>query len=182
MRRLKWCQSMLARPADHTIYLATLFGSFDWEKTADCGLNGSPPHRALPALRQLADDLTRFLPSWPGFVWGWVPMFLKQDFSGIPENSTSREVTAPCDVVVPVSTELFFEDVQRSRLHQCSECKECFSTRVGMFFTHGYRSPKGCPFQGQRVSEVQVFFCHREVGEWLSPQSQAHVLCETEGS
>ena len=69
MRRLKWYQSMLARPAHHTIYFATLFGSFDWEKTEDCGLNGSLTHRALPALRQLDDDLTRFLLSWPGFVW-----------------------------------------------------------------------------------------------------------------
>ena len=42
------------------------------EKTANFGLNGSLAHRALPALRQLVDDLTRFLPSWPGFVWGWV--------------------------------------------------------------------------------------------------------------
>ena len=34
-RRLKWYQSMLTRPDHHSIYLATLFGSFDWEKIAD---------------------------------------------------------------------------------------------------------------------------------------------------
>ena len=79
-RRLRWYQSMLARPGHHSIYLATLFGSSDWEKIADFGLNGSLTHRALPALRQLADDLTRFLPSWPGFVWGWVPIFLNRFF------------------------------------------------------------------------------------------------------
>ena len=74
-RRLKWYQSMLARPSHHTFYLATLFGSFEWENVADFELSGSLSHRALPALRQLADDLTRLLPSWPGFVWGWVPFF-----------------------------------------------------------------------------------------------------------
>ena len=34
---------------------------FYWEKIADFGLNGSLTHRALPALRQFADNLTRFL-------------------------------------------------------------------------------------------------------------------------
>ena len=67
-RRLRWYQSMLTRPGHHSIYLATLFGSFDWEKIADFGLDGSLTHRALLALRQFADDLTRFFPSWPGFV------------------------------------------------------------------------------------------------------------------
>ena len=28
-RKLKWYQSMLARPSHHTVYLATLFGSFE---------------------------------------------------------------------------------------------------------------------------------------------------------
>ena len=161
MRRLKWYQSMLARPGHHTICLATLFASFGWKKIADFGLNGSLTHRVLPALRQLADDLTRFLPSWRGFVWGWVPMFLRHDFSGFSEYSTSREVTASCGVVVPVSAELFFEDVQGSNLHQCSECKERFSTRVGMFLhktSARLQESKGCPFQGQRVSPVQVSF------------------------
>ena len=34
-RSLKWYQSMLARPSHHTIYLATLLGSFRWERVAD---------------------------------------------------------------------------------------------------------------------------------------------------
>ena len=101
-RRLKWYQSMLARLSHHTIYWATLLVSFEWENVADFELNGSLSHRALPALRQLTDDLTRLLPSWPGFVWRWVPAFLEHDLSGV-----SR-----CDsVVVPVSDEPF-EDVQ----------------------------------------------------------------------
>ena len=74
---------MLARPSHHTIYLAKLFGSFEWENVEDFELDGSLSHRALPALRQLADDSTRLLPSWPGFVWGWVPAFLEHDFSGV---------------------------------------------------------------------------------------------------
>ena len=61
-RRLKWYQSMLARPSHYTIYLATLLGSFEWENVADFELNGSLSHRALPTLRQLADDLTRLVP------------------------------------------------------------------------------------------------------------------------
>ena len=40
-RRLRWYQSMLTRPGHHSIYLAALFGSFDWEKIADFGLDGS---------------------------------------------------------------------------------------------------------------------------------------------
>ena len=71
-RRLRWYQSMLTRPGHHSIYLATLFGSFDLEKIADFGLEGSLTHRALPALRQLADDLTRFLPSF--LAWFCVVM------------------------------------------------------------------------------------------------------------
>ena len=62
-------------------------------------------------------------------------MFLRHDFSGISEYSTSREVTASCGVVVPVFAEPLFEDVHGSNLHQCSECTEHFSTRVGFFYT-----------------------------------------------
>ena len=160
--------SMLARQAHHTIYLATLFGSFDWEKTADCGVNGSLIHRALPALRQLADVLTRFLPSWPGFVWGWVPMFLEQDFfSGIPEYSTSREVTASCEVVVPVSTELFFEDVQGSRLHQCSE-----SLQGGNVF---YTKPE-CTATGVQRLSVSRASCVRGASLFLPQRSRRMVI------
>ena len=64
----------VTRPSHHTIYFSTLFGSLEWENVADFELNGSLSHRALPALRQLADDLTRLLPSWPSFVWDWVPL------------------------------------------------------------------------------------------------------------
>ena len=48
-RSLKWYQSLRARPNHHTIYLATLFGSFQQERTTDFDLNGSLSHRALPA-------------------------------------------------------------------------------------------------------------------------------------
>ena len=68
-QRLNWYQSMLARPSHPTVNLATLFGSFQWERVADFELKGSLSHRVLPALRQLADELTRFLLSWLGFVW-----------------------------------------------------------------------------------------------------------------
>ena len=100
---------MLARPRHHTIYLATLCGSFEWENVEDFELNVSLSHRALPALRQLAYDLTRLLPSWPGFVWGWVPAFLEQDFSGVSRyDSIPRAAPVPASVVVPVSGEAFF--------------------------------------------------------------------------
>ena len=79
-RRLRWYQAMLTRPSHHSIYLATLFGSFDWEKIADFGLDGSLTHRPLPALRQFADDLTRFLPSWPGFCVGMGSNFPQSRF------------------------------------------------------------------------------------------------------
>ena len=56
-RRLKWNQSMLARPSHHTILFGNIiFGSFEWENVADFELDGSLSHRALPALRQLVDD------------------------------------------------------------------------------------------------------------------------------
>ena len=77
-RRLRWYQSMLTRPGHHSIYLATLFRSFDWEKIADFGLDGSLTHCALPALRQFADDLTRFLPS--GFCVGMGSNFPQSRF------------------------------------------------------------------------------------------------------
>ena len=67
-RRLKLYHSMLAHT--HTLFLATLFGSFEWERVPDFELNGSLTHRALLVLRQLTNDLTRFLPSWRGFVVG----------------------------------------------------------------------------------------------------------------
>ena len=99
---------MLAHPSHHTINLATSFGSIEWEKVADFELNGSLSHRALPPLRQLVDDLTRLLPSWPGFVWRWVPAFLELDFSGVSRcDSIPRPVLAPASVVVPVSEEPF---------------------------------------------------------------------------
>ena len=159
-RRLQWYQSMLSRPDHHSIYLATLFGSFDWEKTADFELNGSLTHHALPALRQLADDLTRFLPSWPGFIRGWVTMFLNHDFLDVSEYSVLREA-AP-SVVVPVSAEPFFENVQGSNLHQCPECKQRFSTRVGMFLhrtrVHSYRSPQIVHFKGRTCPRCKSIF------------------------
>ena len=118
-----------------TIYLATLFGSLVWENVAD-----------VEALTQLADDLTRLLPSWPRFVWGWVPAFLGARFlRRLKYDSIPKAVPAPATVVVPVSGEPFFEDVQGSNLHQCPECKAIVSTRVGMFLhktkVHGYKSP-----------------------------------------
>ena len=129
-QRMIWYQSTLARPSHHTLYLATFFGFFEWENVPDLKLNGSLSHRALPALGQLADDLTRLLPCGLGFVWGWVPAILEQDLSGVSRfDSIPRAVPVPASVMVPVSSDPFFW----SNLHQCSECKANFSTRVGMF-------------------------------------------------
>ena len=129
-QRMIWYQSTLARPSHHTLYLATFFGFFEWENVPDLKLNGSLSHRALPALGQLADDLTRLLPCGLGFVWGWVPAILEQDLSGVSRfDSIPRAVPVPASVMVPVSSEPFVG----SNLHQCSECKANFFTRVGMF-------------------------------------------------
>ena len=123
-------------------------------------MGGSLTHHALPAFRQLADVLTRFLPSWPGFVRGWVPMFLNHDFLDVSEYSASREA-AP-SVVVPVSAEVFFEDVQGSNLHQCPECKQRFSTIVGMFLhrtrVHSYKSPQNVHFKGRTCPRCKSVF------------------------
>ena len=109
-RRLKWYQSMLADPRPKLFYLATSLLSIEWERVSDFELNGSLAHRALPALRQLANDLTRFLPSWPGFVLVWVPIFLQHDFSGISSyDSTPRAMPSPTNVVVPASDEPFLK-------------------------------------------------------------------------
>ena len=182
-RRLRWYQSMRTRPGNHSIHLATLFGSFDWEKIADFGLDGSLTHRALPALRQLADDLTRFLPSWPGFVWGWDPMFLNHDFSGVSEYSASNEATAQC-VVVPVSVEAFCEDVQGSNLHQCPECKARFSTKVGMFLhrtkVNSYKSPQVVYFKGNTCPRCKSLFATEKSAN-DHYRRNLKVFCETEG-
>ena len=65
-------------------------------------------------------------------------------------------------VVVPVSGETFFEDVQGSNLHQCSECKANFSTRVGMFLhktkVHGYKSPIIVHFKGNTCQRCKSTF------------------------
>ena len=65
-------------------------------------------------------------------------------------------------VVVPVSAEVFFEDVQGSNLHQCSECKARFSTRVGMFLhrtkVHGYKSPQVVYFKGNTCPRCKSLF------------------------
>ena len=132
VRRLRWYQSMLANPCHHTIYLATLFGSFERERTADFDTDGSLAHRALLALRQLADDLTRFLTSWPGLVLGWVPMFLEHDFSSvsacfIPRDAGSHEFGGPS------LRRALFEDVQSSRLYRCLECRAFFFYESRMF-------------------------------------------------
>ena len=34
-RRLRWWQSMLKDPGRHNLYLASVFGRFDWETTDD---------------------------------------------------------------------------------------------------------------------------------------------------
>ena len=87
-RRLKWYQSMLARPSHHTIYLATLFGSFEWEwfPFAPCAACSQTTCRRF-------DETSSFL---AGFVWGWVPAFGVQDFSGVSRfDSIPRAVPAP---------------------------------------------------------------------------------------
>ena len=169
-RRLKWYQSMLARPSHHTIYLATLVGSFEGENVADFELNGSLSQQALPALRQLADDLTRLLPSWPGSVWGWVPVFLEQDFSGVSRfDSIPRQRPYPRVRWSQSLKSTFFEDGQGSNLHQCSECKAYFSTRERMFFAQNQgawlQESDNCAIQRQHMPTVQVSFFFREVCE-----------------
>ena len=73
-RRLKWYQTTLAHRSHHTSYLGHSNG------IASQILILMVPHRTvlcLLALRQLADDFARFLLSWPGFVLGWVRLFLE---------------------------------------------------------------------------------------------------------
>ena len=174
---------MLARPSHHTICLATLFGSFEWEKVSDFELNGSLSHRALPALRQLTDDLTRLLPSWPGFVWGWVPAFFGALFSQASQDVTASQVRCWLQRV-------WWSLSKGSNLHHCSEslsARRVFLQELGCSCTklnkvHGYKSPTIVQLKRQHVSTVQVCFCFREVCKPSPPpQSQTQVLCETEG-
>ena len=85
-------------------------------------------------------------------------MFLNHDFLDVSEYSALREA-AP-SVVVPVSAEPFFEDVQGSNLHQCPECKHRFSTRVGMFLhrtrVHSYKSPQIVHFKGRTCPKCKT--------------------------
>ena len=111
-----------------------------------------------------------------------MPIFLGHDFSGVSElYSIPSAVLAPAGLVVLVSSEPFFEDIRGSTLHQCSECKASFSTRLGIFLhgtkVHGYKSPTVVHFKGKKCPRCKsVFACERS----LSPQYQAQVLCETE--
>ena len=119
-------------------------------------LNGSVSHRALPAVRQLVDDLTR------------VPSFLARlgecQFSWSTISQASQSMTASqirCSNRWSQSlTSPLFEDVQGSNLHQCSECKTCFYARVGMFWhktkVHGYKSPTTVHLEGNTYSRCAI--------------------------
>ena len=90
-----------------------------------------------------------------------VSNFLNHDFSSVLEYSASKESTAQ-RVVVPVSAEVVFEDVQGSNLHQCPECQVRFSTRVGMCLhrtkVHSYKSPQVVYFKGNTCPRCKSLF------------------------
>ena len=90
------------------------------------------------------------------FVWGWVPIFLEHDFSGVSENdSIPSAMLAPTGVVVPVSERTFFFEMFMGPIYiSAPECKAYFSTRVGMFLhktkVHGCKSPTIVHFKGNK--------------------------------
>ena len=66
-RRLMWVRSMLRDPEYHFQYWATMFGQFEWETKQDLDEQGVPTAHAIPALRQLHNDLKAAFPTHTGF-------------------------------------------------------------------------------------------------------------------
>ena len=63
-----WVRSMLKEPEHHRQYWATMFGQFTWETKPDLDENGVPTEHAIPALKQLHQDLQVALPTHTGFL------------------------------------------------------------------------------------------------------------------
>ncbi|CAE7225001.1 unnamed protein product, partial [Symbiodinium microadriaticum] len=66
-RRLRWLQHMVRHPNHHKLYFASMFGRFGWEvcrrELDDCG---KPVQHAVPALRQMYEDLAAAVPEFRG--------------------------------------------------------------------------------------------------------------------
>ena len=66
-RRLRWLQHMVRHPNHHKLYFASMFGRFGWEICRrELDDHGKPVQHAIPALRQMYDDLAVAVPEFQG--------------------------------------------------------------------------------------------------------------------
>ena len=79
-RRLRWLHHMVQHPNHHKLYFASMFGRFSWEICRhELDDFGKPVQHAVPALRQMYDDLAAAVPQFHAFQPGWMQLLLECD-------------------------------------------------------------------------------------------------------
>ena len=76
-RRLKWFRLVMMNPEEHSQYLASLFGSFDWEEPE---LEDGKPHKdTIAPLVQLYNDMCAAFQDFQGFTGDWVSFLVNEN-------------------------------------------------------------------------------------------------------
>ena len=79
-RRLRWLQHLVRHPNHHKLYFASMFGRFGWKICRrELDDHGKSVQHAIPALRQMYDDLAAAVPEFQGFQPGWMQLLLACD-------------------------------------------------------------------------------------------------------
>ena len=163
MRRLKWYQSMLARQAHHNL-LGNIFWFFRLGK--DRGFwTERVSHSRCSACSQTT-------------CWRFdeIPSFLARLRLGMGSNVSQARFLGYFRVQQFKGGDSFVRSggpsLIRAFFQGCAGIQTARSvspTRVGMFLHKTrvpcYRSPKVVHFKGNVCPKMQVFYCHREVGE-----------------
>ena len=139
-RRLRWLQHMVRHPNHHKLYFASMFGRFGWEICRrELDDHGKPVQHAVPALRQMYDDLAAAVPEFQGFQPGWMQLLLARDpsFSWVLQTveQPSRHTAMTDDAVqaddrqdpAPTPDLGWVVDVQGEGI-RCAICAQIFDT------------------------------------------------------
>ena len=139
-RRLRWLQHMVRHPNHHKLYFASMFGRFGWEICRrELDDHGKPVQHAVPALRQMYDDLAAAVPEFQGFQPGWMQLLLACDpsFSWVLQTveQPSRHTAMTDDAVqaddrqdpTPTPDLGWVVDVQGEGI-RCAICAQIFDT------------------------------------------------------
>ena len=148
-RRLLWARQVFLQQEHHSQYIASLFGQFSWETTAELE-DGIPHSRTIAPLVQLYTDLRAAYPEFAGFHEGWERVLFELDtYERVLRYTTEKEnISRPHPDVSRIDNpEGFVEDVVGFQQFVCPECSAKFVTwqeeLIHRRKQHGYKAKEG---------------------------------------